>query len=443
MEPKPAEMDATSVLRSARKLKASNEWEALVEMGDKLPDRLEDDWLAVADEVAFAYGHLGITEKAVELYARTFSVEPTYRRASALAYVYYDALMQQNARGRREGPRRDAESDRKEFQRWIGEALRRRPGSVKDLYRMGVYEAQIQTRHDAPALRIFRRAINAYRSLDEVTRRSRHDLAKPFVRSLYGAARSAYRLGRFEEARHWIFTCIRQDEQTDYVAPLFKLYLAGKVCAELDMPNDAERAFRLALDAKGPPSRNFVFSALAKLAVRCGRLDDAETWIEKNIGPHRRSASDWRLLGDIARKKGDDKGALAAFENALKKDRAGRHLTLVRIGDLNLESGKHGKARRSYQKANKFRKRKYLSDDPAALEGLLRVAELRGDEEKAAELRRQIQELRPFRKGPGSRTESRHESRGEPAAEAEAKPKTEPEPRVESGDEDEPSPDPH
>jgi hypothetical protein len=456
MEAKALEKDPEMLMQNALKLKQANQWEALIKLADVFPAQLEGAWLRLADEVAFAFGHLGMTEEAAALYTATFSVEPTHRRASALAYVYYIALMQNSSRNgkannrrngktnnRRNGKtnnerhgkpnkghdkpkaessagggnhagvgnqvrdestgkvrdnekgnaRRDQEDKREAFRRWIGEALQRKPDSVKDLYRLGVYEAQIQSRHDVQASRIFRKAISTYRGLKQAARDKRHDLFKPYVRSLYGAARSAFRLQRFEEAKHWIFTCLREDEQTNHVAPLFKLFMAGKVCAALDMRADAERAFRLALDAEGPKRRSYVFSALAKLALRDDRPNDAAAWIEQNIKSHRRSAAEWRLLGDIERKLADDDAARSAYENALKKDFVGRHLTLVRLGNLHLEAKRPGKARRCFERANKFRKRKYLSQDLDALNGLLQVADIQGDVEKAAELKGRIADL--------------------------------------------------
>jgi len=184
------------------------------------------------------------------------------------------------------------------------------------------------------------------------------------------------------------------------VAPLHKLFLAGKVCLAQDQLDHAERAFRLALDAKGPPGRDFVYPALAEVARRAGRLDDAAAWIERYIEPHRRSAAAWRLLGDIRLAQGQTAAARNAWENALKRDHGGRHLTLTRLGDLARASGNSKEARRCYEQATAFRRRHYLSEHLPALQGLLALAIDEHDEARVTELRKLIAKTDPHDEDP-------------------------------------------
>lgn len=372
-------------------------------------------WLLVADEIGFALGQLRRTREAAGLLERTFAAEPTRRRASALAYLYYDALFAsrrgpeplddaeshepavesrstRNRRGEPAGgrgaPRRDREALRLGFTRWTQEALRLEPDSIRDLYRLGVFEAQLQSRRDVAALRAFERAIAAYRKLAPETRSRRHDLRKPYLLSLYAAARSALRLGRHSLGRQLIFACIREDK-SDHVEPLYKLYLAGRILAAQGQALHAERAYRLALDAAGPPERSFVHGALAELARAAGDLEQAKSWISQ-VPEHRRGPQLWRLLGDVERDGGDASRALVCYQNALRRDRAGRHLTLVRIGEIHRAAGRLKDAERAFSHALDFRRRFYASDDRTALSGLRAIAEARGQPDEAAALARRL-----------------------------------------------------
>jgi tetratricopeptide (TPR) repeat protein len=379
------------VLSGLLEHKQKRRWVEIASAADCIPADLSGHWLRIADEVAFALGQLRRTDEAAALFERAFAAEPTHRRASALAYLYYSALLGGRGPGKKNaGPCRDREADLRAFTRWMHEALERDPGSIKDLYRLGVFEAQVQSCHDAPALRAFERAVDLYRVLPGDVRERRHDLFKPYVKCLYAGARSALRLGRLQSARKLIFACIREDERTDHVEPVHKLLMAGKVCAAQGQLDHAERAFRLALDARGPGSRDYVYSALAGLAARAGRFDEAAAWIEQHLPPHRRPASIWRLLGDIRRAAGKNEEARTAYENALRRDRVGRHLTLVRLGQLHLEAERNDRAERAFEEANTFRRRRYLSDHVPALQGLLAVARVRGDARRVAELQRAI-----------------------------------------------------
>jgi|GEM_PF-615119 len=398
-------------------------WEETARLATALPVELTREWLAPADEIAFSLGRLRRTDDAARLLERAFALEPTARRASALAYLYYEALMPTRVRqpeagapeGRR-GPRRrdgharghagaprparDREADRAAFTRWITEALRLQPESIKDLYRLGVFEAQIMTQHDVAALRAFNRAIDVYRALPAAARAARPDLHKPYIKCLYAGARSALRLGRVLDARRLCFACIREDSDSNHIEPVFRYFLAGRICAAQGQADHAERAFRLALDAAGPPERAYVHTALAGLALGAGRLDDAAAWIERHVQPHRRSAAAWRLLGDVRRARAQHQEALVAYENALRHDRAGRHLTLVRVGDVHRAAGRMDQAERAYEQAATFRRLTYLSEDAAALDGLLAVATARGDTARIETLRGLLASLPP-RRGEG------------------------------------------
>ncbi|MCA9678501.1 MAG: hypothetical protein KC464_25975, partial [Myxococcales bacterium] len=126
-------------------------------------------------------------------------------------------------------------------------------------------------------------------------------------------------------------------------------------------------------------------------------------WIEHNLPPHRRSPYVWRLLGDVEQGGGQHDAARVAYEHALRRDRGGRHLTLVRLGALQLRLGALDDAERSFEAACEFRRRTYQSDDGPALRGLADVATARGDvataRERTAEAARL--ERRPAHARPG------------------------------------------
>jgi tetratricopeptide (TPR) repeat protein len=357
-------------------LRAKNDWQGLAALADLLPGGWGVEWLGVADGAAFALGQLHRHIEARDLLLRAYDLEATHRRASALAYVHYAALLAHKIRR----PRLDEpEPWRKGFERWITDALRLKPDSAADRYRLGVYHATIQSRKDVVALRAFRDAIAlAERGLASEGRPGGR-LRKIQARALYGAARSAFRLGRLVEARRAIFACIRADRDRDHVEPVFKLFLAAKVLAGEKRFADAERALRLAAEAPHQGQRDFVFALLAEVSLAQGRADEAASWIELHVPPHHRKPYVWRLLGDCRAKQGEGGRALKLFKTALLKDHGGRHKTLVRIGRVHEDGGQLAEARRAYEQAADFRRRRHLSEDSEALEALARVCEREGD----------------------------------------------------------------
>jgi len=371
-----ADNGAAALAERVAELKRHKQWEPLAGAAVQLPQNWGAEWLLSADACAFALGRLGRCNDANALLVRAYEIEPTHRRASALAYIHYAALLRHKVRK----PRLDEpEPYRKAFERWIGEALRLRPDSVVDRYRLGVYYASILTRKDVLALRAFSDVLRLFERLPAAARTPAHRHWKTYMRALYGAARSAYRLGRLTEARRWIFRCIRLDRERHHVDPVFKLFLAAKVLVAQSQLEDAERALRLAAAAPHQGDRDFVYALLADIALRQQRFDDAAAWIELHIPPHQRKPYVWRLLGDCEARRGQAERALKLYKSALLKDRAGRHKTLLRVGRLAEQVGDWNAARRAYEQATDFRRRRYLSEDADALAALAQLCERRGD----------------------------------------------------------------
>lgn len=388
----------------AAALMKATDWDGLAALEKRLPADLDRAWAEVADKVAFGLGQLRETTRAARLLERCWEVEPTWRRASALAYVHYDAALRlRNARrgdGGDEKP--DRETLREGFRRWIAEALRLFPTSIKDLYRLGVFEAQVESCRDKVALRAFLAAIDSYRQMSEQEREWRHDLRKYVAKALYAGGRSALRLRRPRLARKLSFECIRFDGDSDHVEPVFKLALAGKVCLATGELDHAERALRMALDAKGPQRRNWLYGLLADVELARDDGDAAARWIETHVRPERRNPSLWRRLGDAHRAAGRIDPALAAWESALRRDRAGKHLTFTRIGEAHLEREAWRRAEKAFRKAAEFRRRRYLSDHTPALLGLERALRERGREDEAVAVRKQLAKARPAERGSGT-----------------------------------------
>jgi tetratricopeptide (TPR) repeat protein len=360
--------------------------------------------MSVADHVAFALGRVGRGAPAVLILEQMWVIAPTHRIASSIAYLCYASSMNL-ARPARKGDRIDdqaleAKLDREQlrvaFRKWIERALSLDAASIRDLYRLGVFEAQIESMHDRVALRCFLSAIDAYRS-PEVSERSRSALRKYYARALYAGGRSALRLGEVQLARRLSFTCIREDEGSDYVAPVHKLSLAGRVCLVGKALDHAERAFRLALDADGPPRRDYLFGYLAEVAAARGDLDGAIAWIETHVAPERRDASLWRQLGDLRAEKALDVEAIAAYQAALERDRGGNHLTLLRIGRVQLRRGELKAAERAFRGAIDFRRRRYQSEFVEALEGLADVLGRRNKDSEAREVLARLEAARRTR----------------------------------------------
>lgn len=394
-------------------------WEEAANHGANLPSTLTQEWLAVADEIAFAAGLAKRPKQAIRLYEKAWAIDPgNWRRASSLAYIYYAAALErrnkevlENGRrnhdgspGRMSKPFEDLAELRDGFRKWITEALALRPDSVKDLYRLGMFEAQVEARKDKPALRAFLRALEAWDRLPPRLK-SRGDMIKYRCKILYAGGRSALRLGQTGWARRLSFQVIREDVDGAHVERLFQLALAGKVCLASRDLEAAERAFRLALDAKGPRSRDFLFGYLAEARRQQGDLEGAIAFIADKVPATRRPAFLWRQLGDLYIEAGRPDEGEPCFEASLLRDRMGRHLTFLRLGRLYLAKQDLKSAERAFRRAQDSRRKQYQSDHREALEGLIIVLEQRGRTDEAEALRAKLAAMPSRYAGPGQQSE--------------------------------------
>lgn len=363
------------LLVEVRELRKAGDWKGAAALAPSIPRDFGASWVRVADEVAFALSNVHEREAAISLWVRAHELEPSRRFASAIAYAHYDALLADKVRK----PRLvEPEPWRKGFERWITEALSLDPRSIKDRYRLGIYFGSIHNGKDVAALRAFRETIALVERLPETERTPGARFFKTLVLAHYGAARSAFRLGRYEEARGHVFRCIRLDQDKNHQKPVFKLFLAARVLVELGKLDDAERGLRLALDARHEGPRDFVFALLARISLMCSHPYGARCWIEQGIPAHHRKPYVC-LLGDAARAEGDTQRAAKLYKSALLRDRASRHVTLRAMGRLFEETGEFVQAARAFREAAEFRRRQFLSEDTVALEDLARVSERAGD----------------------------------------------------------------
>jgi len=384
-------------LAAIGQLQSRKLWAEVARMGEGLELTADRARMEVLDSVAFALSRLKRHADALDLMEPLHAAAPTRRRAGAVAYVCYDALLGGvQVRGRSTDQLRDT------FLARVKEQMVGDPAPVVALYRRGTFHAKVEAARDREALEDYEAAIAAYEALDAATREPRHQLLKPYVKSLYGAARSALELRQPQRAKRHIARCLRVDERTNHVEPVFKLYVAAKACADAGDPARAERGLRLALQAGGPPDRTFVHHKLAEVRAAQGDAAGALDWLEKNVPPARRPPYVQVTVGDLLRSLGRIDDAIRAWESALFRDREMRHLTLCRLGEAHLERKELGKARHRFEEALRLRRKRDEVTDRRAAAGLLEVARAEGRTDEAARLEAELKELEHATGRPGA-----------------------------------------
>lgn len=370
-------------------------WDELIRAADGVPVTAAGDRGRFFDAVCFALGQRKRFAEALAL-SRQLQAQPNRMRDVSYAYLHYQPLLSRAA-----VPGETPESLERGFLDVSARVLRDDPEHLTTLYRLGNFFAEVKSARDKKALEVFTRAISIYEGMEPQLRARRHTLFKPYVKCLYGAARSALRLGRTAAAQRFIGRCLRVDEASNHVAPVFKLYLAA--CALLDdgQPQRAEKGLRLALSADGPRDRAFVHARLARALEAQGDAAGAIAWLDQHVPVHRRPCWVWTQAGDLYLALGRRAQARQAWESALKGNKAGKHLVLRRLGELALDDGRHAEARRHFSDALTWLRKRHQTEDARLLEGLLRCARAANDTEAEARLTAQVERARRLRPAPG------------------------------------------
>ena len=93
-------------------------------------------------------------------------------------------------------------------------------------------------------------------------------------------------------------------------------YFYGVTLERTGHPDEAESVYRDILDKE--PGFSLVYSSLAQLLARQGKLADAEDWLKKAIAEKPDAAGFHVLLGMVYDLNGDKTGAVSSYRNALK-----------------------------------------------------------------------------------------------------------------------------
>lgn len=349
-------------------------WDELIRASGGVPFDADGARGRFFDAVCFALSQRQRLADALAL-ARQLQAAPNRMRNVSLAYVIYQSLQDH-----RDLPGEPREALKREFLAVSGRVLSDDPGHVTTLYRLATFFAEVESARDKKALELYRRAIHVYEAMDPLVRPQRHTFFKPYVKSLYGAARSALRLRQYALGERFIGRCLSVDAESNHVAPVFKLYLAASLLLAQGQAVRAEKGLRLALAAEGPRDRAFVHDRLARALAAQGDVNGAVAWLDQHVPVHRRPAWIWTHAGDLERARGRRPAARHAWEAALRDNKSAKHLVLCRLGELALDEGRGPEARRRFEDALAWLKKRHQAASPRLLEGLLRCAQVANDQ---------------------------------------------------------------
>lgn len=349
--------ERTRMLGEISTLRTENRWEDLVALFHPVAEKAPElDALGLATpiraEIAFALGHLGRYDEAIELYSRCVAEQPEdFHYRAGLAYTAYDSLYA--AKGRQimlHPAERKARIELAHEHFIAAQALR--PHQVTNYYRQGMLFKKLQAKPEE-ALPLFETAVRNWEAYSPEEQKARHQERKNYVKALYQAASCQLEAQRPAQALETLLRCLREDEESGHFSAVHKYFALGKVHFERGDLTQALHALEFAAVKASPEDDDFVFELLARIHLRRG--DTEKAWDAVNRVPFKRRRPYFRWTeADVLIARGEWERARKVLMEAAERDRRGRHKALVRLACLEFRQGRYDQCYHWAGEADRF-----------------------------------------------------------------------------------------
>ncbi|RLB07406.1 MAG: hypothetical protein DRG59_06445 [Deltaproteobacteria bacterium] len=334
-----------------------NRWEdalALIyPVDEKFPEIVKSgNDTEIRAKAAFALGQLMRFDEAISELTICVEREPeNFLYNSSLAYTAYNSLYAANNREifLRGKPRQE----RIELaHKYFGKAQELRPDGITNYYREGMLYKQIEGK-TRKSVYLFETAVKNWKVLDEENKKARSQERKNYVKSLYQLASCLVNLDLPNRALKFLNECISEDEESNYICPLFKYFALGKVYYRLGKFEKARDALNFALSCNTKQFPDYVYELLARVLLAMDEPQNALETINKIPERKRRPYCRW-TESDILCALRDFDGARKILLRATERDNRSRHKTLVRLAKIEYINGNFEKSGEYAREAGKF-----------------------------------------------------------------------------------------
>jgi len=237
--------------------------------------------------------------------------------------------------------------------------------------------AQLNLLKSKKAKETLSKAISAYQNItDEKWQKSQ---AKYYLKSIFYLGKAYYDIKQFQNALA-CFKKVNDEDKRHYLAPHIKKYNLAKGFFGVKRYNEAE-AMLISL-GNHKMARNYVFSLLAQVQAEAGETGKAFASFETALKKHP-DAYIYSYRAALHEKQGDLYKAIADYHQALRRDRVGKHKTLLALGKISMQQNKLTEADSFFRRAIDFKKKIYDADYYEAHLALAECFHLAGEENKA------------------------------------------------------------
>ncbi len=218
-----------------------------------------------------------------------------------------------------------------------------RPESVTFFYREAILYKEIEGKPKL-AIPLFEQAIRNWQTQSVQEQEQHHQQRPKYIKSLYHLASCLLQSAKAGRSLELLHTLEQQDNDRNFMHPLFKHFAFGKVLHVLGRFNEAIQYLETAgTVAEDHQPTDFVWELAARSALRLQQIDRAMGFINKVPQNRRRPYVLW-TEADILAAQGRSREALRLLQKSAERDRRSRHVSLIRMARLYLGLQDYDKA---------------------------------------------------------------------------------------------------
>lgn len=349
------------LLEKINLFKQKNNWQGIINTFDKDVQKDGKYWdtVELVKEVGFAHSQLGNFKQALYLYQRWRELAPDRAQPYySIGYIYAQT------------------QDYKEAIKWYNFALEKYPSYLICLYRKGI--ALLQQQKNKDALKILEKTIALYRSNknEDFQKKQR----KTYIRSLFAAGKASYNCHKFIPARDLFLQVLREDKK-NFISPLFKYYNLGKCFIELEEKENAGNYLEKALHIN--KYKDYVWERLGRFHHKLSEDYQQSLFCFEKALSCRRAPYILISRAQLYLDMGKPIYAIKDLQEALKKDRKGKHKIMLALGKVYLKQRKLTEAEIYLNRACDFKLKMYETDYAEAHYYLAYLWQMRGEKKKS------------------------------------------------------------
>ncbi|MBW2103914.1 MAG: tetratricopeptide repeat protein, partial [Deltaproteobacteria bacterium] len=227
-----------------------------------------------------------------------------------------------------------------------------RPRGVTNFYREGMLFKQIE-RKTEKSIPLFERAAGNWENMEESEKKERMRERKNYVKSLYQLASALLETNRPTRALGVLEKCIEEDEDTNYISPLYKYFGLGKIHFQLNSYKKAKDALEFAASCEAERPIDFVYELLARTHLAMGDEQGAAAAVNRVPEKSRRPYYRWTEADVLCALK-DFRGARIVLLRSIERDKRSAHKALIRLARIEYLSGDFRKTGKYAKAAQKF-----------------------------------------------------------------------------------------